>query len=79
MVRTPGGAVQVDPTLRVAGRGAYLCKDVACLEQARKRRALERALKVELDDTTYDALRSALVDPEAQAPGNTDASQKSES
>ena len=30
IVRTPAGAVQVDPTGKVAGRGAYLCKARLC-------------------------------------------------
>ncbi len=30
IVRTPDGAVRVDPTGKVAGRGAYLCKARPC-------------------------------------------------
>ena len=39
------------PTLetsgRAPGRGAYLCFDVACIERALQRKALERALKLQ--------------------------------
>ncbi|TMD37021.1 MAG: YlxR family protein [Chloroflexi bacterium] len=44
VVRRPDGGVAVDRTGRASGRGAYLHADPACLETARKRRALDRAL-----------------------------------
>jgi uncharacterized protein len=48
VVRDAGGRVAVDPTGKRAGRGAYLCHDPACWEQALKRRGLERALRIEV-------------------------------
>jgi predicted RNA-binding protein YlxR (DUF448 family) len=51
IVRTLAGPVEVDPTGKRAGRGAYLCRDRACWELALKRPAfLGRALKTELSD-----------------------------
>ena len=47
VVREVDGHVAVDPTGKRAGRGAYLCHDPACWEQALKRRALERALRID--------------------------------
>ena len=47
LVRDAEGRVSVDPTGKRAGRGAYLCHDPACWDQALKRRGLERALRVE--------------------------------
>lgn len=44
-VRTAGGEIVADPTGRAAGRGAYLHDDPACLELARKRGSLQRALR----------------------------------
>jgi len=43
-VRRPDGSVVVDASGRQPGRGAYLHAAPACLELARKRRALDRAL-----------------------------------
>ena len=40
------GEVVVDPTSRRPGRGAYLHPSKDCLEQARRRRAIPRALRV---------------------------------
>jgi predicted RNA-binding protein YlxR (DUF448 family) len=36
----------LDVTGRLAGRGAYLCADAACVDAATKKRALDRALEV---------------------------------
>jgi predicted RNA-binding protein YlxR (DUF448 family) len=47
LVRDAEGRVAIDPTGKRAGRGAYLCHDPACWEQALKRRGLERALRIE--------------------------------
>ena len=48
IVRTPGGDVVVDPTGRLAGRGAYVCPDTDCLSTAIKKGALSRALETPL-------------------------------
>jgi uncharacterized protein len=44
IVRRPDGSVEVDRSGKKAGRGAYLHASAECLEVARKRRALDRAL-----------------------------------
>ena len=38
----------LDPTGRASGRGAYLCADGSCWTNALKKRAIERALAVQL-------------------------------
>jgi len=48
IVRLPTGSVEVDPTGKKSGRGAYLCPDPACWEAALEKKALDRALKVAL-------------------------------
>jgi uncharacterized protein len=45
VVRASTGFARVDPAGRAPGRGAYLHRDPACIEIARKKKALERALK----------------------------------
>lgn len=49
VVRTPQGAVEVDPSGRAAGRGAYVCSS-ACLDRACKTKRLDRALKTKVSD-----------------------------
>ena len=45
VVRRPDGTAVVDRSGNAPGRGAYLHSDAACIETARKRKALERSLK----------------------------------
>lgn len=60
IVRTPDGQVIADAKAKAPGRGAYLCRKTACLEKARKSRALERMLSVEITPETYEALAAAI-------------------
>ncbi len=59
IVRTPEG-LRVDPTGKVAGRGAYLHDRHACWESGLKG-ALAHALKVELTDQDRETLRSFMT------------------
>lgn len=56
-VRTPEGHVEVDGTSKADGRGAYLCADPDCFELARRRRRLDSALRVSMQDDDYSRLR----------------------
>lgn len=47
----------LDFTGKKPGRGAYLCKNKACLSQAEKNKGLERSFKMAVDKTIYEALR----------------------
>ena len=58
IVRTPQGSVEVDPTGKAAGRGAYLCRRRQCWQEALKKDALARALRVKLWDADKEALRA---------------------
>ena len=46
VVRTPSGEILLDRTGRLPGRGAYLCPNRSCLEQAAKKKRLARTLRV---------------------------------
>ena len=56
VVRTTEGTVSLDFSGKLNGRGAYVCPDAACLQQARKTRSLERCLEVEIPEDVYDRL-----------------------
>lgn len=56
LVRAPDGSVLLDPTGRAPGRGAYIHPDPVCVEVARKRRALERALAASVPDGLWAQL-----------------------
>ena len=56
IVRTPSGEVVIDESGRQNGRGAYLKRSLDALAQAKKRKALARALECEIPEAIYDAL-----------------------
>lgn len=62
LVRTHDG-VQIDPTGKMNGRGAYLCENVACWERALTSDVLTRALRAPLTADDRDRLRQAVPRP----------------
>ena len=60
VVRTPDGSLVLDARGKTPGRGAYLCRKAECLKKARKSRALERALNIEIPPEAYEALEASL-------------------
>lgn len=60
--RAPDGRVDVDPAAQAPGRGAYLHRDPACLELARRRRSLERALRAQVADGFWEEVADRLSD-----------------
>ena len=66
VVRSPEGEVSMDPVGKKPGRGAYVCHDVACLQRARKSRALERAFETAIPAEVYDAMETELRGADGQ-------------
>ena len=60
VVKSPEGTVSLDFGGKKPGRGAYVCHDVACLQKARKSRALERAFETAIPAEVYDALEAQM-------------------
>ena len=56
VLKSAEGQVCLDMTGRKNGRGAYLCKNGACLAQARKNKGLERSFKMRIPDEIYENL-----------------------
>jgi predicted RNA-binding protein YlxR (DUF448 family) len=75
IVRTPEGRVEPDPTGRRNGRGAYLCGRQACWEKALTTGILARALNVEIDTDTIDALRRHAATLPLESPAAAGAAQ----
>jgi uncharacterized protein len=75
LVRNAEGRVAVDPTGKQSGRGAYLCHDPACWEQALKRRGLERALRIEAlqpeDRVALDQVARGLSPADESMPADS--------
>lgn len=65
IVRRPDGEIVVDPTGKLAGRGAYLCKDKRCWRVALGQKRIENALKQALTPeqrASLEAYASQLPD-----------------
>lgn len=60
VVRTPEGTVEVDATGKKNGKGAYLKLSSLVIQKARKNKALDRALEVEVPEFIYEELESML-------------------
>jgi len=58
LVSTPEG-VQIDPTGKMAGRGAYLCSQPACWQSAARGAALSQALHLNLSDSDRERIATS--------------------
>lgn len=60
VVRTPEGNVIVDLSGKANGRGAYLKKDLAVFEKAKKSKVLNKHLELEVEDSVFDELEKLI-------------------
>ena len=60
IVRTPENEVLIDLNGKKSGRGAYLCKDKACLKKAVKAKRLQSNLEVQISEELIESLSKEL-------------------
>ena len=60
VVRNKEDEISLDLTGKKAGRGAYVCPALSCLQKARKSRGFERALSCRIPDEIYDRMEQEL-------------------
>ena len=61
VVRQPDG-IRIDPTGKLAGRGAYMRMDIQLIPFAQKKKAFERALKTALPKDFYEQLQTYMME-----------------
>ncbi len=61
VVKSPEGEVSVDLTGKKSGRGAYICKNIECLEKAFKAKRLSRNLEIAISEEIYDKLKEEII------------------
>lgn len=61
VVKDKENNISVDLTGKMAGRGAYICKDINCLEAAFKARRLNRNLSSNISEEIQDRLRKEIT------------------
>jgi predicted RNA-binding protein YlxR (DUF448 family) len=62
IVMTDNG-IQLDPTGKMHGRGAYLCEQAKCWDRAARSAVLDKALRAELSDEDRSRLLEAKPQP----------------
>lgn len=58
VVKDNEGNYSLDFTGKKPGRGAYICKQIECLDQAEKNKGLERSFKTNVGKEIYTDLRN---------------------
>lgn len=79
LVHTSDDRFRVDPTGKMAGRGAYLCPSLNCLSVAIKRKSFDRAFRCsvppdavrELEAQVRELLECRAAEAPEQPPGST--------
>ena len=61
IVRSADGAVRIDPSGKLPGRGAYLCGAKKCLTLVLKANKLNRALRCEIPESIKVELEGLVV------------------
>lgn len=60
VVRSREGEISLDFKGKAPGRGAYICPAPACLKQAIKAKALERAFSTQIPEAVYEKLNEEM-------------------
>ncbi|WP_286906347.1 RNase P modulator RnpM [Clostridium sp. UBA1652] len=60
IVKSPTGEISVDLTGKKSGRGAYICKNVECLEKSYKAKRLNKNLESEINAEIYEKLKEVI-------------------
>ena len=70
IVKSADGAVRTDPDGRLPGRGAHICRNMSCLERARKRGSIPRSLRLQgsVPDQVWHELE-LTIEPDAHGRG----------
>lgn len=60
VVREPDGTVSLDFTGKKSGRGAYVCKKLACFKKARKANRFASSLEIQIPEELLNALEEEI-------------------
>lgn len=60
IVKMKDGQIFIDPTGKMNGRGAYVCRDKKCFEKVKKQHALNRAFKINIPEEIIIRLQEEI-------------------
>lgn len=66
VVKNKENEISIDLHGKKPGRGAYICRDIQCLEKAVKAKRLERNLECKISDEIYDKLKEEILNAETE-------------
>lgn len=58
VVKSQDGQISLDFTGKKAGRGAYICNDINCINKMVKNKLLNKAFETPINEETYLALQN---------------------
>lgn len=61
IVKNKEDEISVDLTGKKPGRGAYICRDIKCLEMAFKTKRLEKNLGTKISEEIYNRLKDEII------------------
>lgn len=64
VVKNKENEISIDLHGKKPGRGAYICRNIQCLEKSVKTKRLERNLETKINDEIYDKLKEEIVNAE---------------
>ena len=62
IVKMPNNEILIDNTGKLNGRGAYICKDIKCLEKVIKTNRIDKILGKKIDKKIYEDIRGVIID-----------------
>lgn len=60
VVKNKENQIFIDETGKKPGRGAYICKDIECLQKAIKSKRIEKSLGVKISESIYNELKEKI-------------------
>ena len=60
IIKDKEGNIFIDKTGKANGRGAYVCKNIDCLQKLKKQKALNKAFKCPIPDELYTQIEGEI-------------------
>lgn len=60
IVKNKSGEISLDKTGKLDGRGAYICKDKACIDKLLKTKALNKSYHINVSQEVYENILNEI-------------------